>query len=93
MRKRSSGGLSKPNCFSSSLMSCGSMPRAARLSVAPPVSPVALPLMRERAPPPAPRICAMTWSTGPPGATCTMAKLTTMIPKRVGTMSSRRRMM
>src|SRR5690606_18509680 len=34
-----------------------------------------------------PEICAMTLSTGPPGANCTMAKLITMIPSSVGKIS------
>jgi len=37
-----------------------------------------------------PEICAITRSTGPPGANCTMAKLINMIPNRVGTMSKTR---
>ncbi len=36
---------------------------------------------------------AITCSTGPPGANCTMTKLITMMPSRVGTISSRRRKM
>jgi hypothetical protein len=37
-----------------------------------------------------PLIWAMTRSTGPPGANCTMAKLISMIPSRVGMMSRTR---
>ena len=40
-----------------------------------------------------PVIWAMICSTGPPGASCTMAKLITMIPNKVGMISSSRRMM
>jgi hypothetical protein len=36
---------------------------------------------------------AMACSTGPPGANCTMTKFSTMIPNRVGIISSRRRTM
>jgi hypothetical protein len=36
---------------------------------------------------------AMICSTGPPGANWTRMKLMTMMPNRVGTMSSRRRRM
>ena len=38
-----------------------------------------------------PLIWAISCSTGPPGAACTMRKLMTMIPSSVGTMSRTRR--
>ena len=37
--------------------------------------------------------CAIICSTGPPGSTCTTAKLMTMIPNNVGMISSNRRTM
>ena len=39
---------------------------------------------------PLPCALAMAWSTGPPGATCTMKKFTVMMAQRVGMMRSRR---
>ena len=39
---------------------------------------------------PKPAASAKTCSTGPPGANCTMTKLTSMMPNRVGTISARR---
>ena len=47
--------------------------------------------MREVAPVSDPVSCAMTRSTGPPGANCTTTNDTSMIPNRVGIISSRRR--
>ena len=44
------------------------------------------PLIRAVAETSVPEICAITRSIGPPGANCTMAKLISMIPNRVGTM-------
>ena len=49
--------------------------------------------MREVAPVSEPVSCAITRSTGPPGANCTTTNETSMIPNRVGIMNSRRRMM
>ena len=49
--------------------------------------------MREVAPVSAPESCAITRSTGPPGANCTTTNDTSMMPNRVGIMNSRRRMM
>ena len=48
--------------------------------------------MRELAPVSAPESCAITRSTGPPGANCTTTNDTSMMPSRVGIMNSRRRM-
>ncbi len=49
--------------------------------------------MREVAPVSEPDSLAITCSTGgPPGANCTTAKATSMMPNMVGTMNSRRRM-
>ena len=47
--------------------------------------------MRELAPVSAPESCAITRSTGPPGANCTTTNDTSMIPSRVGIMNSSRR--
>src|SRR5262249_34262042 len=49
------------------------------------------PETRDVAPVSEPDSCAMTRSTGPPGANCTTTNDTSRIPKRVGTISSRRR--
>ena len=49
--------------------------------------------MREVAPVSLPESCAMTRSTGPPGANCTTTNDTSMIPKIVGIMNRMRRMM
>src|ERR1700719_3750252 len=62
------------------------MPRA-------PKSPPEEPEMREVAPVSLPESCAMTRSTGPPGANCTTTNDTSMIPKIVGIMNRMRRMM
>src|SRR2546428_3417619 len=86
-------------------MNSGSSPRAARYLLVRSVAPGPAP--RSRGParavspvPPDTRAVASTalplaraliTSTGPPGATCTMAKLTTMMPKSVGTIRSSRR--
>src|SRR3984893_15590414 len=51
------------------------------------------PEMREVAPVSLPESCAMTRSTGPPGANCTTTNDTSMIPKIVGIMNRMRRMM
>ena len=51
------------------------------------------PEMREVAPVSRPESCAMTRSTGPPGANCTTTNDTSMIPKIVGIMNNMRRMM
>ncbi len=103
MKNRSSGGLSNPNCFSSCLMNSGSRPWAPRYLAEPgswaficralcwaPMPSPPLPEMREVAPESVPVSCAITRSTGPPGANCTMAKLITMIPNIVGKISNRR---
>ena len=58
-----------------------------------PKSPPAEPEMREVAPVSEPDNCAITRSTGPPGANCTTAKATTMIPNKVGIINKMRRMM
>ena len=105
--KRSCTGLSKPNCFSISLMNSGSSPWAPRylLVMTPPApsptlgmtwppEPTSAPVeppMRAVAPTTLPLIWAMICSTGPPGANCTTTKLTTMMPNSVGIMSKRRR--
>ncbi len=47
--------------------------------------------MRELAPVSAPLSCAMTRSTGPPGANCTTTKDTNSIPSRVGIIRRMRR--
>ena len=57
-----------------------------------PKSPPAEPEMREVAPVSLPESCAMTRSTGPPGANCTTTNDTSMIPKMVGIMNRMRRM-
>ena len=49
------------------------------------------PGMRELAPVSVPESCAITRSTGPPGANCTTTNDTSMMPNRVGIMNSRRR--
>src|SRR5947209_18066384 len=96
IRKRCQAGLSKPNCFSRLLINSGSRPCAPRyfeLTSPPalgcpcpraPKSPPCEPEMREVAPVSEPEICAITRSTGPPGANCTTTKDTNMIPSRVG---------
>ncbi len=48
--------------------------------------------MREVAPVSEPLSCAITRSTGPPGANCTTANETSMMPNSVGTMNRMRRM-
>ena len=48
--------------------------------------------MREVAPVSEPESCAITRSTGPPGANCTTTNDTSMIPSSVGIMNRRRRM-
>src|SRR6202142_1370915 len=58
-----------------------------------PKSPPDDPEMREVAPVSLPDNCAMTRSTGPPGANCTTTNDTSMIPKMVGIMNRMRRMM
>ena len=67
----------------------GRLPFAPR----PPKSPPCEPEMREVAPVSEPEICAITRSTGPPGANCTTAKETNMMPSKVGIMNRMRRMM
>ena len=57
-----------------------------------PKSPPDEPEMREVAPVSAPDSCAITRSTGPPGANCTTANETSMIPSMVGIMNRMRRM-
>ena len=57
-----------------------------------PKSPPGEPEMREVAPVSAPESCAITRSTGPPGANCTTTNETSMIPNRVGIMNRMRRM-
>jgi hypothetical protein len=47
--------------------------------------------MREVAPVSEPESCAITRSTGPPGANCTTRKLMSMMPKMVGIMNRMRR--
>jgi hypothetical protein len=49
--------------------------------------------MRSSALPDLPLICAIICSTGPPGAAWMITKFTSMIPNRVGIISSRRRTM
>jgi hypothetical protein len=49
--------------------------------------------MREVAPVSEPLICAITRSTGPPGANCTTRNATSIIPNSVGIMNRMRRMM
>ena len=49
--------------------------------------------MREVAPVSEPEICAITRSTGPPGANCTTTNDTSMMPSKVGIMNRMRRMM
>src|SRR5437588_6075013 len=90
IRKRSQAGLSKPNCFSKLLMNSGSRPCAPRyfeLTSPPavtcpcpraPKSPPCEPEMREVAPVSEPEICAITRSTGPPGANCATMKDTSI---------------
>ena len=56
-------------------------------------SPPAVPPMRAVASTAVPWTRAIICSIGPPGAICTIRKLMTMIPNRVGMISSRRRMM
>ncbi len=85
-------------------MNFGSSPWAPRYLLAAVLPPSwELSAGRLKSPPPPPLIllvasvavpwsCAIICSTGPPGANCTMTKLTTMIPNRVGMISSRRRM-
>ena len=58
-----------------------------------PKSPPGEPEMREVAPVSEPESCAITRSTGPPGANCTTTNETSMMPNSVGIMSSTRRMM
>src|SRR5436305_8418336 len=94
--KRCQAGLSKPNCFSRLSMNSGSRPCAPRyfeLTSPPgvacpapraPKSPPCEPEIREVAPVSEPEICAITRSTGPPGADCTTKKDTSMIPRRDG---------
>ena len=97
--------MSKPNCFSSCLMNSGSRPCAPRYFDDPPSTPEAPsapprapksppgePEMRDVAPVSEPDNCAITRSTGPPGANCTTANDTSMIPSKVGIISSTRRM-
>ena len=52
-----------------------------------------VPLRRAVASTAVPEICAIICSTGPPGADWMTTKLRTMIPSRVGTISSTRRAM
>jgi hypothetical protein len=47
--------------------------------------------MREEPPVSAPESCAMTRSTGPPGANCTTTNATKRIPSRVGNIRRMRR--
>jgi len=54
---------------------------------------LAAPLTRAATSLPMPLDWAMARSTGPPGANCTMAKLSSMIPNSVGIMSSSLRAM
>ena len=56
-----------------------------------PKSPPEEPEIRELAPVSAPLSCAITRSTGPPGANCTTTKETNRIPSRVGSISRMRR--
>ena len=56
-----------------------------------PKSPPEEPEIRELAPVSAPLSCAITRSTGPPGANCTTMKETNRIPSRVGIISRMRR--
>src|SRR4029450_11412928 len=104
-KKRSWAGRSKPNWRSSWRISSGSSPRAPRYLLLPSlpgtapgivgaaVSPVAEPPTRAVASPASPLMRAIISSTGPPGAACTTMKLTTMMPKSVGTIRGRRRAM
>ena len=72
--------------FMSSWPPLGAAPRAEK-------SPPAEPEMRAVAPVSVPDNCAMTRSTGPPGANCTTTNDTSMIPKMVGIISAMRRTM
>ena len=47
--------------------------------------------MRDEAPVSEPDNCAITRSTGPPGANCTTTNDTSMIPNKVGIMNRMRR--
>ena len=49
------------------------------------------PEMRDEAPVSEPDNCAITRSTGPPGANCTTTNDTSMIPNKVGIMNRTRR--
>ena len=103
VKKRSTGGRSKPYMRSISRTNSGSRPRAPRYREvrsppAPPtVSPPPVPEIRDVTSTPGPMsaspISARSCSTGPPGATWMMTKLRTMIPNRVGIMNSTRRTM
>ena len=57
-----------------------------------PNSPPDEPEMREVAPVSEPDNCAITRSTGPPGANCTTTNDTSMMPSKVGIMNRMRRM-
>ena len=76
-----------PRYFDDTASSCEPawLPRA-------PKSPPGDPPVRELAPVSAPESLAITDSIGPPGANCTTKNDTSMIPKTVGIMSRRRRM-
>ncbi len=93
--KRSGAGLSKPNCFSSSLMKAGSSPCDPRYLDEKSPPPAAVlpppPPKFEVAPESVPCSCERTRSTGPPGANCTMTKEMKRIPTIVGTIKATRR--
>ena len=103
--KRSCAGLSKPNCFSSLAMNSGSSPCAPRY-LDESASARGLGSARNRSlsrnhrrrrkyarlpSPPCPVSCAITCSTGPPGANWMTVKDSNMIPRIVGIISKRRR--
>ena len=67
--------------------------RAALLPARAEIAALRPPGTREPAPVSAPDSTASTRSTGPPGANCTTTNVTSIIPKMVGMMSKRRRMM
>ena len=56
-----------------------------------PKSPPGEPEIRDEAPVSEPDNCAITRSTGPPGANCTTTNDTSMIPNKVGIMNRTRR--
>ena len=59
--------------------------------VRPAKSPLEEPEMREEPPVSAPESCAITRSTGPPGANCTTTKETKRMPSKVGNIKRMRR--